>query len=82
MGLYPVTVGKPEFQLTSPIFDKIVFHLEDGKTFEIITENLSDDNFYIQSATLNGNAFNQLYINHEDITKGGKLIYKLSNIPK
>jgi len=53
MGLYSVLVGSPEYQLTSPIFDKEVIKLENNKTFEIIAENLIDKSFYIQSVTLN-----------------------------
>jgi len=80
-GLYPVLVGEPVFQLSSPVFDRILFNLENGKTFEIVTENFSDTHFYIQSATLNGNPFNQTWISQEDILKGGKLVFKLSDTP-
>lgn len=81
MGLYPVLAGDPVFQLSAPIFDRVVIKLEGGKTFEISTTNLSDNNFYIQSATLNGKPFNQTYIDHQDIINGGKLIFNLSAQP-
>ena len=35
MGLYPVTVGDPVYQLSTPIFDLVVIHLDNGKTFTI-----------------------------------------------
>ena len=44
-----------------------------GKTFTITAAGVSEDNFYIQSATLNGEAFNQTSITHEQITAGGEL---------
>ena len=81
LGLYPLEVGKPVFQLTSPIFDKVVIHLENGKTFEIITKNLSDDHFYINAIDLNGKALERLSINQKEITQGGKLVIELSDIP-
>jgi len=81
MGLYSVLVGSPEYQLTSPIFDKIVIKLENNKTFEIIAENLSDKSFYIQSVTFNGKPHNQTSISHKDITNGGKLVFKLAEEP-
>jgi len=81
MGIYPVEVGRPHFQISSPIFDKIKIHLPEGKTFEIITHNLSDDNFYIKDASLNGKQFNQTYINNSDIVNGGVLIFNLSDVP-
>ena len=81
VGLYPVLVGEPVFQLSSPVFDRVIFKLENGKTFEIDAENLSDSNFYIRSATLNGKPFNQTWISQDDILKGGKLVFKLSDTP-
>lgn len=32
MGIYSVTPGKPEWQTTTPYFEKVVLHLEDGTT--------------------------------------------------
>ena len=81
MGMYPVEVGKPEFQITSPIFDRIVIKLEGDKTFEIVTENLSDTNFYIQSATLNGEPLNRTFLTQKELLVGGKLVFNLSETP-
>ena len=81
IGLYPVEVGKPVFQLTSPIFENIVLNLPNGKTFQILAKNLSLENFYIKSITLNGEEYNKLYIDQKDIVNGGKLVFELSNKP-
>jgi putative alpha-1,2-mannosidase len=81
IGMYPVLVGDPVFQLSAPIFDTVKIQLEGGKTFEIISDNLSDDNFYIQSATLNGKPFDQTYLNHNDIIRGGMLKFNLAAVP-
>lgn len=81
MGLYPVLVGDPVFQVNTPIFDRVTINLENGKTFEIVTEGLSDENFYIQSASLNGQPFDQSYIEHQQLAEGGKLIYYLGHEP-
>lgn len=81
MGFYPVEIGTSRFQITSPIFDRVTINLENGKTFEIVTENQSDSNFYIQSITLNNEPLNKPQINYEDILKGGKLVFMLSDEP-
>jgi putative alpha-1,2-mannosidase len=81
LGMYPVTVGKPEFQLSAPIFDRVVLHLAEGKTFEIITKNLSEDHYHIDSVSFNNQAFTQSYIKHNDIINGGKLIFYLADKP-
>ena len=38
MGIYSVTPGLPEWQTTTPYFDEIKIHLEDGTT-TTITKN-------------------------------------------
>ena len=81
MGMYPVELGKPEFQISTPIFNRIVIKLEGDKTFEIVTKNLSETSFYIQSATLNGEPLNRTFLTQEELLGGGKLIFNLSETP-
>ena len=38
MGIYSITPGKPEWETTTPYFDEVKIHLEDGST-RIITKN-------------------------------------------
>jgi len=81
MGLYPVAPGIPDYQLSTPIFDKITFNLSKNKSFVIETKGFSDKNIYIQSATLNGIPYNKSYINYKNIIKGGKLVFQVSDTP-
>ncbi|MBD3338401.1 MAG: glycoside hydrolase family 92 protein, partial [Candidatus Lokiarchaeota archaeon] len=81
MGMYPVLVGDPVFQLSTPIFDKIMIRLANQKTFTIVTENFSNTSYYIKSATLNGEPFNQSYITHDQIVNGGTLVIRTSTEP-
>lgn len=74
-------VGDPVFQMSTPIFEKIVIRLANQKTFTIVTENFSDQSFYIKSATLNGEPFNQSYIAHDQIVDGGTLVIRTSAEP-
>ena len=79
MGIYPVTPGSPTYNIGSPIFPYVKMTLSNGKTFEVIAENCSDENKYIQSATLNGKELNQPWFNHSDIANGGKLVLKMGD---
>lgn len=79
MGFYPVTPGSPTYNIGSPIFPYVKMTLSNGKTFEVIAENCSDENKYIQSATLNGKELNQPWFNHSDIANGGKLVLKMGD---
>jgi predicted alpha-1,2-mannosidase len=81
LGFYPVTPGVDEYVIGSPLFKKATINLENGNQFTIQSLNNSKDNFYIQSAKLNGKEYNNSYINYDDIQKGGKLKFELSNTP-
>ncbi|MFP5040868.1 GH92 family glycosyl hydrolase [Parasediminibacterium sp. JCM 36343] len=73
MGIYPMA-GQDIYLLTTPTFLSSQFELKDGKSFSIEAKELSAANTYIQSATLNGKPWNQAWIRHRDIMKGGKLV--------
>ncbi len=85
MGLYQICPGNPEYQLTAPIFDEIKISLNEkiypGKSFVIKTHNLSQENIYIQSATFNGKEYKHSRIKHEELVKGGELIYQMGPEP-
>jgi putative alpha-1,2-mannosidase len=85
MGLYQICPGNPVYQLTSPIFEKITIRLDPefyaGKSFTIHAENLSAENYYIQSATLNGEPFTRSWLTHDEIVKGGELVLQMGNEP-
>lgn len=81
IGLYPVLVGDPVFQLTSPVFDKITIRLPENKTFVIKVNGLSDQNYYIHRITLNGTNYTQHQIQHQDIVRGGILEIDLTDKP-
>jgi predicted alpha-1,2-mannosidase len=74
MGFYPVTPGMPVYNIGSPLFPRIRIDLGNGKVFEIEAVNCSADNKYIQSATLNGKAWDRAWFSHADISNGGKLM--------
>jgi putative alpha-1,2-mannosidase len=76
---------KPYYDISSPLFDKIVIHLDPkyypGKYFTIKTVNNSEKNIYIQTAKLNGTALTMPILYHSDIVKGGELIIELGPEP-
>jgi predicted alpha-1,2-mannosidase len=74
MGFYPVTPGLPMYVIGSPIFDRVRMDLGGGRVFEIRAINNSDENKYIQSATLNGLEWNRCWFSHRDIAQGGSLV--------
>ena len=81
MGIFPMTPGDTTFQIGSPFFEKITLDVGNGKTFTIEANNVSADNFYIQSATLNGKSFNRTWIDYSEITRGGTLSFEMGDTP-
>lgn len=79
MGFYPITAGNPIYVIGSPMFKDVKIHLSNGKIFEIIAKNVSDENKYIQSAELNGKNWNKPWFRHKDIKNGGTLILEMGN---
>lgn len=81
MGFYPITPGIPEYQIGSPLFNKIKVHLDNGKTFSVVAKNNSRENKYIQSARLNGKELTSPVISHSDIVNGGTLVLEMGGRP-
>ncbi|NQU54760.1 MAG: glycoside hydrolase family 92 protein [Bacteroidetes bacterium] len=81
MGFYPVTPGSTTYAIGSPLFGETKIKVAKNKTFTIIALNNSKKNQYIQSATLNGKAFNRTWIDHQEIMDGGTLEFKMGSEP-
>lgn len=81
LGFYPVTPGKTEYAIGSPLFEDARISLTNGKVFEIVARGVSSDNKYIQSAELNGKPLDKPFISHEDLMAGGKLVLVMGSEP-
>ncbi|MEI6900862.1 MAG: GH92 family glycosyl hydrolase, partial [Bacteroidota bacterium] len=81
MGFYPVTPGSGNYSIGTPLFNKVTINLENGNKFILIANLLSDQNFYIQSAKLNGKELKSPEITHEEIMKGGELLFEMGANP-
>lgn len=81
MGLYPVTPAQNIYAIGSPLFDKATINLPNGKQFVIETRNNSRQNKYIQRATFNDQVFTASFLKHEDMVKGGVLVFEMGDKP-
>jgi len=81
MGLFCSCPGRPCYTLTSPAFSKWTLRLPGGKTFTVEAIGNSDENIYIQSATLNGEPYDKSYLLHADIMAGGVLELVMGDRP-
>ena len=81
MGFYPVCPGSNQYVIEAPLFKKIGLQLENGNVFEINAPDNSEQNYYIKNGSLNGNIFNQNWLDHTTITQGSKLLLEMDKTP-
>jgi hypothetical protein len=81
MGFYSVNPGSNFYVIGTPWFPKVTLHLENGKSFIINASNLSKENFYIQSAKLNGKTYKASFLLHQAIMKGGEISFEMGSQP-
>ncbi|HEX7906299.1 MAG TPA: GH92 family glycosyl hydrolase [Chitinophagaceae bacterium] len=81
LGFYSVCPGTGQYVIGSPVFKKTIITLENGKKFTIEAKNNSKENVYIQSASLNGKAYDHNWLTYDDIINGGLLEFTMGNKP-
>ncbi|NOY37341.1 MAG: glycoside hydrolase family 92 protein [Chlorobi bacterium] len=84
MGFYPVTPGSNIYMIGSPLFEEVKLTLStpyDEGEFTVRANHVSGQNKYIQSAILNGEPLTRPWISHEEIIKGGHLIFEMGPEP-
>jgi predicted alpha-1,2-mannosidase len=77
IGFYPVSPVDGVYIIGSPLFDRVTLRLDQryysGRTFTVIARNNSAQNFYVQSAKLNGKPLNRAWLRLPEIVAGGTL---------
>jgi predicted alpha-1,2-mannosidase len=81
MGFYPVCPASNEYVITTPVFDEVKIFLPENKTFVINSLNRENNNKYIRVITKNGGKFINWFITHEEITKGSRFTFQLTDKP-
>lgn len=73
LGIYNIAPGQQDFQIGIPQFDKAVINLDNGKKFNIINPGagITRANIYLQGMNLDKKVYSKLFINYDDIAKGG-----------
>lgn len=81
LGFYPVAPGSPVYALGSPAIQDAKIQLENGKVFEVVVENQSEENVFVDKVTLNGKPLHTPFIKHSDIKQGGRLHFYMTSRP-
>jgi putative alpha-1,2-mannosidase len=81
MGFYPVNPAEGVYVIGTPLFNKVVIDIGDGRSFTIRTRYLTKENKYIQAATLHDLPLTRSYLRHYEIMDGGELILEMGPQP-
>ena len=73
IGLYPLVVGEPWYEITSPLYNEVIIDLGDRK-LKIETKGRTSNDNIIRNVSFNGNPITNFRINHNDLVKGGTLL--------
>ncbi|GIH02437.1 alpha-1,2-mannosidase [Rhizocola hellebori] len=77
MGMHPLTPGRAELLLASPLFPQIVVHRGNGVNLTINAPAAASGTFYVQSLTVNGASSNRAWLPESFVANGGTLSYTL-----
>ena len=80
LGFYP-NAGQDVYLIGSPLFPRATLDLGGGKTLEVVANNVSDADRYIQSATLGGEPLERAWFRHGEIAEGGALVFEMGPGP-
>lgn len=75
MGIFPLVVGKPVYELTSPAFKCIKIHFDNGHVLVIKTKNRTSIDSPVKKIVLNNKPLNDFEVKHADLIQGGKLTF-------
>ena len=80
LGFYPVCPGSDQYALGTPLFEKAVVHLENGKDVTISATG-TESGPYIQNMKINGKTWNHNYVNYYDLLDGADISVTLGAEP-
>ncbi len=81
MGMFPNTPGTADLALGSPLFTEVSVSLGSGGTITVTAPRAATNAPYVQSATLNGAAWNNAYLPPSFALSGGTLAFTLGTSP-
>lgn len=73
LGLYQVEPAADRLQIGTPSVTRAELNVGEGRTFTIVSQNLTPRNIYVQQVKLNGRPWHEPYILYKDIIAGGTL---------
>ena len=84
-GFYPFNPCGGEYVIGAPQVPMVRVKVGGGgeqRTFKVLSKNLSKENKYVKSVSLNGRPVTDWKIRHADIVAGGELVFEMAPSPR
>ena len=81
MGFYPMTPGRPEYVIGSPIFEEVSIDLGDNKVLRLKAQGASAQNKYVHGVMVNGQPVSNYRFSHKDIAEGWTIVLDMGTRP-
>ncbi|MBN8806816.1 MAG: GH92 family glycosyl hydrolase [Sphingomonas sp.] len=81
LGFYPVDPVEAVYVFGSPLFERAVVSMREGRRLVIEAPGNSAMTPYVQSVTWNGEPWTRSWIAHADLVRGGRLRFTMSATP-
>lgn len=77
VGFYPVNPCGEELIIGAPQVPEATLNFENGSSLKIIARNISDENIFVKSVSLNGEILTDNTITYDQIISGGELLFDM-----
>ena len=81
LGFYAVDPAGGNYVFGTPLFDRSVVDMGQGRKLTIEAQRKSPADKYVQSVRLNGKAHDQVWFLHKSIASGGLIVFNMGNQP-
>lgn len=78
LGFYPFNAGAAEYVIGTPLFNRAVMHMPNGKDLVINAPRKSEKAIYVKGVKLNGQKITDWKLTHQQLMQGGTLDFTMS----
>lgn len=79
LGIFPLTPGRAEWTIGAPLFPSATVQLPNGEALVIEADG---EGPYVSDLSYNGKQVDRLFLTHDEVAGGGRLIFQMSTAAK
>lgn len=81
LGFYAVDPVSGNYVFGTPLFDRAVVELGNGKSLVVEANRQSPEDKYVQSIHFNGQPYAKAWFRHADVANGATIVFQMGNQP-